>query len=247
VSARDRLLALLAEEPGDVTGPWLDLVRGRPGSRGRIQDAWESTSGAGGYDGLLALGDQVEAYVPALVGGGNLRAFYRVDDRLGLVGGETVLDLACGPGTLTRRLARAVGRDGLVIGADLSEPMLTRAARSTAFAQVDFVRADAMDLPFHDAAVDAVSCSLCLHLVPDLVTTLTEITRVLRPAGAAAFAVPAHAPGPLRPFTEMFARWGQARLFGPGDLSGALLDLGWSGVSERSLGGIRVVDASAPV
>ncbi|GLZ54244.1 methyltransferase domain-containing protein [Actinomycetospora sp. NBRC 106378] len=247
MTARDRLLALLTEVPADTTGPWLDLVHGRPGSRGRLQDAWESTSGAGGYDGLLAVGDRVEPYVPTLVGGGNLRAFYRVDDRLGLVGGETVLDLACGPGTLTRRLARTVGREGLVVGADLSEPMLTRAARSTAFAQVDFVRVDAMHLPFRDAAVDAVSCSLCLHLVPDLGTTLREITRVLRPAGAAAFAVPAHAPGPLRPFSEMFARWGQARLFGPGELSGALRDRGWADVSERSLGGIRVVDASAPV
>ncbi|WP_018333022.1 methyltransferase domain-containing protein [Actinomycetospora chiangmaiensis] len=247
MTARDRLLALLAERPADTTGPWLDLVQGRPGSRGRIQDAWESASGASGYDGLLAVGDRVEAYVPGLVGGGNLRAFYRVDDRLGLVGGETVLDLACGPGTLTRRLARAVGRDGLVIGADLSESMLARAARSTAFAQVDFARVDAMVLPFRDATVDAVSCSLCLHLVPDLMTTLAGITRVLRPAGAAAFAVPAHAPGPLRPFSEVFARWGQARLFGPGELSGALRDLGWSDVSERSLGGIRVVDASAPV
>ncbi|WP_433801409.1 methyltransferase domain-containing protein [Actinomycetospora sp. CA-084318] len=247
MSARDRHLALLDDVPADAGGPWLDLVHGRPGSRGRIQDAWESTSGASGYDGLLAVGDRLEAYVPGLVGGGNLRAFYRVDDRLGLVGGETVLDLACGPGTLTRRLARAVGRRGLVLGADLSESMLARAARSTAFVQVDFARVDAMALPYRDAAVDAVSCSLCLHLVPDLPTALGEITRVLRPAGAAAFAVPAHAPGLLRPFSEVFARVGQARLFGPGELSGALRDLGWSDVAERSLGGIRIVDASAPV
>ncbi|MDL5157847.1 class I SAM-dependent methyltransferase [Actinomycetospora termitidis] len=246
MTARDRVLALLAERPTDTSGPWLDLVHGRPGSRGRVQELWESASGASGYDGVLALGDRVEAYVPGLVGGAALRDFYRVDERLGLVGGETVLDLACGPGTLTRRLARAVGRRGLVIGADLSEPMLARAARSTAFAQVDFARLDAMDLPFTDAAIDAVSCSMCLHLVPDLVTTLRGIARVLRPSGPVAFAVPAHAPGPLRPFSDLFARVGQARLFGPGDLSGVLRDLGFTGVEERWLGGVRVVDASAP-
>ena len=247
MSARDRLVELLTEPPADRGGPWLDLVEGRPGSRGRLQDAWQSTAGAGGYDGVLGIGDQVEAYVPDLLGGSLLRSFYRVDERLGLAGGETVLDLACGPGTLTRRLARAVGRRGLVIGADLSEPMLERAARSTPFAQVDFARMDAMDLPLRDATVDALSCSLCLHLVPDLATSLAEITRVLRPGGPAAFAVPAHGPGPLRPFSEVLARFGQARFFGPGDLASTLDRRGWSEVRERSLGGIRVVDAVAPV
>jgi SAM-dependent methyltransferase len=246
VSARDRLLALVDRPPADAAGPWLDLVAGSPGARGRLQDAWESEGGAGGYDGILAVGDRVEGVVPDLLGGSNLRAFYRVDERLGLLGRETVLDLACGPGTLTRRLARAVGRDGLVIAADLSEPMLARAARSTPFACVDFARVDAMDLPFRDGCVDAVSCSLCLHLVPDLGTALGEIARVLPPGGPAALAVPAHAPGILRPLTETLARFGQARLFGPDELSGEMRARGWTGVREQSLGGIRIVDASAP-
>jgi arsenite methyltransferase len=246
VSARDRLLALLAQPPSDPTGPWLDLVAGRPGSRGRLQDAWQSEGGAGGYDGLLAVGDRLEGLVPDLLGGGNLRAFYRVDERLGLVDGETVLDLACGPGTLTRRLARAVGRDGLVIAADLSVPMLTRAARSTPYSCVDFARMDAMDLPLRDGTVDAVSCSLCLHLVPDLGTALDEMARVLRPGGPVAIAVPAHAPGPLRAVTETLARLSQARLFAPGELAGELRARGWFGARERSIGGIRLVDADAP-
>jgi arsenite methyltransferase len=209
VSARDRVLALLEHPPADPTGPWLDLVDGRPGARGRVQDMWQSEGGAGGYDGILAVGDRLEGVVPDLLGGSNLRAFYRVDERLGLAGGETVLDLACGPGTLTRRLARAVGRDGLVIAADLSEAMLARAARSTPFSCVDFVRVDAMYLPLRDGCVDAVSCSLCLHLVPDLGTALEEMARVLRPGAPAALTVPAHAPGVLRPFTDMLARFGR--------------------------------------
>ena len=160
---------------------------------------WQSEGGAGGYDGLLAVGDRLEGVVPGLLGGGNLRAFYRVDERLGLVGGETVLDLACGPGTLTRRLARAVGRDGLVIAADLSEAMLARAARSTPFACVDFARIDAMYLPLRDACVDAVSCSLCLHLVPDLGTALEEMARVLRPGAPAALRSRPTRPGSCAP------------------------------------------------
>ena len=92
--------------------------------------------------------------------------------RLDLVGGETVLDLACGPGTLTRHLADAVGPDGLVIGADLSPAMLTRAARAITSSNTVFVRADAMALPLRDACVDAVCCSLLLQLVPDLDTNM---------------------------------------------------------------------------
>ena len=99
--------------------------------------------------------------------------------RLGLHGGQTVLDLACGPGTLTRLLADAVGSSGLVVGADLSAPMLDRAARTVDAPQVALARMDAMDLPLADGCVDAVCCSLCLHLVPHLETALDEILRVL--------------------------------------------------------------------
>jgi hypothetical protein len=72
------------------------------------------------------------------------------------------------------------------------------------------------------------------------------MARVLRPGGPVAIAVPAHAPGPLRAFTETLARFGQARLFGPGELAREMRDRGWTRVAERSIGGIRLVDASAP-
>jgi hypothetical protein len=72
------------------------------------------------------------------------------------------------------------------------------------------------------------------------------MARVLRPHGPVAIAVPSHAPGPFRAVTETAARFGQARLFGPGELSAEMRSRGWDGVQERSLGGIRVVDASAP-
>jgi arsenite methyltransferase len=82
--------------------------------------------------------------------------------------------------------------------------------------------------------------------VPDLGTALEEMARVLRPGGPAAIAVPSHAPGPFRVVTEGLARFGQARVFAPGELSGQMRARGWSGVAERSIGGIRLVDASAP-
>ena len=60
MSARDRLLTLLEDPPPETRGPWLDLVDGAPGARGRVQDVWQSEGGAGGYDGVLALGDRLE-------------------------------------------------------------------------------------------------------------------------------------------------------------------------------------------
>lgn len=247
MSARTRLLPLLADPPADPgTGPWLDLVDDAPPARGRLQDLWQSTGGAGAYDTALAAGASVHGWVPDLLGGRGARAFYGVADRLRLVGGETVLDLACGPGTLTRRVATGVGDDGLVIGADLSPAMLDRAARAVRAPTVTFVRADAMALPLRDDAVDAVSCSLCLHLVPDVGTALTEIARVIAPGGRVAAAVPAHAPGPARVLTEALARGGQARLFASGELADLLTRHGFTGVRERWSRLVQIVDATAP-
>jgi SAM-dependent methyltransferase len=248
MSARERLLPLLTVPPSRDTGTtsWLDLIDGRPGSRGRIQDLWQSSGGAGAYDAMLAAGASIHSWVPDLLGGRVLRTFYDVADRLRLLGGETVLDLACGPGTLTRRLAAGVGDDGLVIGADLSPAMLDRAVHAVRADSVTFVRADAMALPLRDDTVDAVSCSLCLHLVPDADTALTEIARVLVPGGRLATAVPSHVHGPGRLLTEALARGGQARLFQPGELADLLTRDGFVEVRERWSSGLQIVDAVAP-
>ncbi|MDD7942529.1 methyltransferase domain-containing protein [Actinomycetospora lutea] len=247
MSAAGRLAPLLdVPLPDDPAAPWFDLVEGRPGSRGRVQDLWESGGGAGFYDRLVGAGDRVRDLVPDLALGGLVRDFYGVVPRLDLVGGETVLDLACGPGTLTRHLADAVGPDGLVIGADLSPAMLARAARAVTAPNTVFVRVDAMALPLRDACLDAVCCSLLLHLVPDLDTALAQLRRVLRPGGRLAVAVPAHGRGPFRVLTEVLARGGQARLFGRGELADALVRHGFVRVATRWDTVMQVVDAVAP-
>jgi arsenite methyltransferase len=247
MSARARLAPLLSVPlPDDTDGPWIDLVEGRPGSRGRIQDLWESGGGAGVYDLVLGAGDRLRDVVPGVVGGGLVRDFYDVAGRLDLVGGETVLDLACGPGTLTQHLVDAVGPTGLVVGADLSAPMLSRATRAITAENAVFVRADAMDLPLGDGVLDAVCCSLCLQLVPDLDTALTQIGRVLRPGGRLAVTVPAHARGPFRAATQVLARGGQARLFRRGEMADALVRHGFVRVGTRRDSLMQIVDAVAP-
>ncbi|MEU6929521.1 class I SAM-dependent methyltransferase [Streptomyces sp. NPDC046374] len=92
-------------------------------------------------------------------------------------GTRTLVDVACGTGLVTERLARP----GLAVyGADAAHAMLrTAAARLPGRA----VRADARHLPLPDASVDAVSAIWLLHLVPFAALIVAEAARVLRPGG----------------------------------------------------------------
>ena len=100
------------------------------------------------------------------------------------LGAERVLDLACGTGVFTRPLARRT--QGIVIGLDLSWPMLRKArclADREGLHNIVLMRGTAYRLPFIAAALPHVNCCGALHLFdrPDL--ALREIERVLHPAG----------------------------------------------------------------
>lgn len=102
-----------------------------------------------------------------------------------LGGNEGVLDLACGPGIYTRPLARHVPA-GLVVGLDLSWPMLRYASRRVREERLDNVvllRGSALDLPFPPGCFDLVNCCGALHLFPDVPRALAEVVRVLVPGG----------------------------------------------------------------
>ena len=106
--------------------------------------------------------------------------------------GERVLDVACGTGLVTFRMAEAVGERGAVVGTDISGEMVETARRVAAerdLANASFERADAEGLPFADSTFDAAACGLGLMYVPDPVKALCEMRRVLRPGGRAAVAV----------------------------------------------------------
>ena len=89
-----------------------------------------------------------------------------------------VLDLATGTGDL----ASALARDGrTVVGADFCLDMLAGARRKGAVALLS--AADALALPFPDAAFDAVTIAFGVRNFVDLRARLAEIERVLRPGG----------------------------------------------------------------
>jgi ubiquinone/menaquinone biosynthesis C-methylase UbiE len=95
------------------------------------------------------------------------------------------LDLACGPGVFTRPIARCT--EGIVVGLDLSWPMLMRAwklARMERKQNILLIRATAFSLPFVDSAFQYVNCCGALHLFDKPEAALKEIARVLDPQGA---------------------------------------------------------------
>jgi SAM-dependent methyltransferase len=91
--------------------------------------------------------------------------------------GASVLDVGCGPGHLTRRLA-ALGFD--VTGIDLDPAMIERAAVRGGGR---YLAADAASLPFEDDAFDLAVSTLSVHHWADAHAGLAEIGRVVRPEG----------------------------------------------------------------
>ena len=93
------------------------------------------------------------------------------------------IDVACGPGTFTRPLARRVGR---AIGADLTPAMVEKARAEAArdgITNIEFVCADVYSLPFSDGAAGIVSCGYAFHHMTDPARALAEMARVLQRGG----------------------------------------------------------------
>ncbi|WP_299316452.1 methyltransferase domain-containing protein [uncultured Halomonas sp.] len=97
---------------------------------------------------------------------------------------DAVLDLGCGPGHWSARLAERYGRDARVLGLDLAPGMLEEARRAHGD-KVRWLCADAAALPLPDAGLDLVFSNLAIQWCPSLEDTLTELARVLRPGGRA--------------------------------------------------------------
>jgi len=96
---------------------------------------------------------------------------------------DTVVDLACGPGTLALQFAR---HTGWVCAVDLTPAMLERArstARADGLGNLGFTIGDAQSLPIATGALDAAVTSYSLHHMPDPGRVVREMARVVKRGG----------------------------------------------------------------
>jgi len=126
--------------------------------------------------------------------------------KLGVAGGDHVLDVGCGTGAPTRRLA--VNTGATATGITVSRWQVEQATRAAAEAgladRVRFELADAAQLPFDAGTFDAAMIVEVLVHVADKRRVLAEVARVLRP-GARLVIAEVVQTAPMRP--ELAARW----------------------------------------
>jgi ubiquinone/menaquinone biosynthesis C-methylase UbiE len=166
---------------------------------------------------------------------------------LGLSPGDGVLDVACGTGNFSRDFARTVGPEGLVVGIDVSETMLSRAVEDTREDNVAYVRGDAQELPFLDRSFDAVCCFAAFHLFADPMRALDRMTEVLTPGGRVAlFTSVRGRSAPLRTFESLLAVRSGARLFEQRELVDQLEARGFVEIRQRVTGVTQFVGGRLP-
>jgi demethylmenaquinone methyltransferase/2-methoxy-6-polyprenyl-1,4-benzoquinol methylase len=132
--------------------------------------------------------DRLSRWYDFISGSSERPARARGVQKLNIQAGECVLEIGFGTGDALEMCASAAGRDGWVVGVDLSAGML-RVARSKvamrAFSNVTFVQGDGVCLAFDTGSFDVVFMSFTLELfsVEDISALLAECRRVLKPGG----------------------------------------------------------------
>lgn len=104
--------------------------------------------------------------------------------------GETILDLGSGAGIDCFIAAKKLGKNGKVIGIDMTDEMIEKARKSAekvaevlGYNVVEFRKGNIMDLPVDDNSIDLVISNCVINLTEDKTEVLNEIYRVLKPGG----------------------------------------------------------------
>lgn len=122
--------------------------------------------------------------------------------------GDTSLDLCCGSGDLSLMLGRCIGMTGKVYGVDFSSELLAIAQQRNLLSYprfpIEWVEADALNLPFAEGTFDSATMGYGLRNVTDIPQCLRELHRVLKP-GAKAAILDFHRPS--QPWMRSFQQW----------------------------------------
>jgi demethylmenaquinone methyltransferase / 2-methoxy-6-polyprenyl-1,4-benzoquinol methylase len=95
--------------------------------------------------------------------------------------GDAVVDVCCGTGDLALELLDRVSSRGRVVGVDFSQPMLDLAATKSSI--VEWVRGDALQLPFEDGEFVAATIAFGMRNLADHERGFAELRRVVRRGG----------------------------------------------------------------
>lgn len=239
----------------------LDLICGECGAnfpiRRGIVDFVAERDGSGGFaQGVMELPFYARWYeffrpsLTRLISSRSLREEYALSTRLlDLSSDSDLLDVGCGTGNFTRTFARHLGAldsndTNIVTGLDLSWPMLNE-ARERSFREdlenrLQYVRGDALNLPFRDERFDRLHCAGSLHLMESIQTVLAEFRRVLVPGATLVLGTFLLGDGTLRPLVKRLGGWlTQFHWFGENELHERLRGEGFI-VDEFSVAGDAV-------
>lgn len=166
---------------------------------------------------------------------------------ISIVPGMHVLDIATGTGAVLLPAAQRVGREGHVIGIDLSDGILREAdslVHANNLTNVELRKMDAENLEFPDQSFDVVTCAFSLFLFPDMEAALREMYRVCKPGGCVAITHFNKTPMPLGPGLQVFIQ--QCRVYQvgvgtpqplasePEEVTALLNQLGFRSIETRS-------------
>ena len=100
--------------------------------------------------------------------------------------GEKVLDLGSGAGIDVFLAANKVGKNGYVIGVDMTDEMIKRSekiAKENHYTNVEFRYGEIENLPINDDSIDVIISNCVINLSTDKLKTFKEVFRVLKPGG----------------------------------------------------------------
>jgi SAM-dependent methyltransferase len=160
--------------------------------------------------------------------------------------GMQVLDVGCGPGSITVGIASRIG-DGRAIGVDMSDSQVRLAEQMAAergVSNASFQTGSVYGLPFGDAQFDALFSHALIEHLKEPVRAMRECLRVLKPGGVMGVATPDWSGflfGPPSPALNAAVKAFEALQVGNGGdvnvgrkLSQFAADAGFEGVTQRA-------------